>query len=705
VELPPDYFNNLLNSVDDLLLVYEYFDKIGDKEIMAGILDVIKTSYFFQSDYQETQQYVNVAFDLYDDLGLVYLTTLYSTYKMRLFYLLGEESAAKKIELELVDLIEKNEDTIGVIVMNMAMPFSNSGRFALSIEYRLKSIKALKQVGNYRMLADEYRYLGNDYLNLDMNSNSAESYKNYIATGEYLNDSIMIFRGYRHLVVPLINLKKYDEARKYMNLVLEDPNSENKIPLLAAYNEMEGKIRMDQGIYAEAIPYFTEAFEGYKQDYRSRWSAPFMPFYIARCYFKLGDHKKSLDYALLSNEMEEALNSNRMTFKIQINLLLSEIYEKLGNRDIAYEFLKIYQELSAASDSLDEANRVRDAEVRAIIDKNQNEIFQLEEDRKEKEQQNRLQRLWIISIAGALISAIILSLILYRNNKNKQKANARLKEQKEEIKATLDKLKSTQSQLIHSEKMASLGELTAGIAHEIQNPLNFVNNFSEVNQELLEELKGERIKVKSERDEQLIEELINDIKENELKINHHGKRADEIVKGMLQHSRTNSSNKELTDIGNLADEYLRLAYHGLRAKDKSFNADFHLEVDENLPKIKVIPQEIGRVLLNLINNAFYAVDKKAKSRGDGFKSEVTVSLKRLNEGIEIRVKDNGFGIPEDVKEKIFQPFFTTKPAGEGTGLGLSLSYEIIKSHGGEIELETLENKGTVFKIKLGINGN
>ncbi len=695
LKLPADYFNNLINSVNDLLSVYKYFEKIGDKEITAAIIDVIKTHYFFQSDYPATLRYVNVASDLFDDLGMNYPTTLYSTYKMRLQYLLGEEAEAKKIELELVDLIEKNEDTIGVIAMNMAMPFSNSGRFALGIEYHLKSIKAFKQVGNYKMLADEYRYLGNDYLNLDMNSNSAASYKSYIATGEYLNDSSMIFRGYRHLVVPLINLKEYEEARRYMNLVLDDPNSENKVPLLAAHNEMEGKIQMDQGKFAEAIPYFTEAFDGYKQDYRSRWSVPFMPFYIASCYFQIGDYKKALDYVLLSVEMEDALNSNRTNFKIQVNLLVSEIYEKLGNRDKAFEFLKKYQEFSAESDSLDEANRVKDAEVRAIIDKNEKEIFQLEEDRRQKEQQNRLQRLWIFSIAGALISAIILSLVLYRNNKNKQKTNTQLKEQKEEIQITLEKLKETQNQLIQSEKMASLGELTAGIAHEIQNPLNFVNNFSELNKELLEELEVERSKPKGDRDENLEKEILNDIKENEQKIKHHGQRAEGIVKGMLQHSRSGSGQKELTDLSMLADEYLRLAYHGLRAKDKSFNADFHLEIDENLPKIKVIPQDIGRVLLNLINNAFYTVSSKASAIEDsGYKPRVSVKTKGIKTGkgkdaVEIRIKDNGFGIPSSLKDKIFQPFFTTKPTGEGTGLGLSISYDIItKGHNGEMRVES-----------------
>ncbi|KAF0132054.1 MAG: integral membrane sensor signal transduction histidine kinase [Bacteroidetes bacterium] len=262
----------------------------------------------------------------------------------------------------------------------------------------------------------------------------------------------------------------------------------------------------------------------------------------------------------------------------------------------------------------------------------------------------------------------------------------------------LSVLKATQAQLIQSEKMASLGELTAGIAHEIQNPLNFVNNFSEVNVELIAEMK-EELEAGNLED---IKAIADDIAINEEKILQHGKRADAIVKGMLQHSRSSNGVKELTDINALADEYLRLSYHGLRAKDKSFNADFNNEFDESLPEINIIPQDIGRVLLNLINNAFYAVAEKQRSMTelDNYEPTVTISTKNLSENIEISVKDNGNGIPEEIKKKIFQPFFTTKPTGQGTGLGLSLAYDIIKAHGGELKLETREGEGSEFIIRL-----
>jgi signal transduction histidine kinase len=252
--------------------------------------------------------------------------------------------------------------------------------------------------------------------------------------------------------------------------------------------------------------------------------------------------------------------------------------------------------------------------------------------------------------------------------------------------------------------MASLGELTAGIAHEIQNPLNFVNNFSDVNNELVEELRAEL----TTGNMQLAREIVNDIQENSKKINHHGRRADAIVKGMLQHSRTSSGQKEPTDINALADEYLRLAYHGHRAKDKSFNVTTKTDFDLGIGKINIIPQDIGRVILNLINNAFYAVDEKKKAPqppkgGVEYEPTVTVSTKKIGDKVLISVKDNGNGISQKLLDKIFQPFFTTRPTGQGTGLGLSLAYDIVKVHGGELKVETKENEGSEFIIQLPIN--
>ncbi len=279
----------------------------------------------------------------------------------------------------------------------------------------------------------------------------------------------------------------------------------------------------------------------------------------------------------------------------------------------------------------------------------------------------------------------------------KDKLEIEVEERTAQLSKSLADLKATQTQLIQSEKMASLGELTAGIAHEIQNPLNFVNNFSEINKELITEMKVEI----DAGNLTGIRTIAEDIEENEEKINHHGKRADAIVKGMLQHSRTRSGQKEPTDINALADEYLRLAYHGLRAKDNSFNVKLETGFDPSIEKINVVRQDFGRVILNLINNALYAVNEKAKQNIPGFEPTVTVSTKRSKDKIEFSVRDNGNGIPDSIKEKIFQPFFTTKPTGQGTGLGLSLSYDIItRGHGGKLLHSSEEGTGSIFKIEL-----
>ena len=280
-----------------------------------------------------------------------------------------------------------------------------------------------------------------------------------------------------------------------------------------------------------------------------------------------------------------------------------------------------------------------------------------------------------------------------------ERLQQKVDEQTTELRQSLEHLKATQAQLIHSEKMASLGELTAGIAHEIQNPLNFVNNFSEVSNELIDEMNEELDKGDIEE----AKAISKDIKQNLEKITHHGKRADGIVKGMLQHSRTGTGEKESTNINKLTDEYFRLAYHGLRAKDKSFNATLETNFDETIGKIDVVRQDIGRVILNLFTNAFYAVDeKKSISELKDYKPTVAVTTEKSKNKVVITVRDNGNGIPKKALDKIFQPFFTTKPTGQGTGLGLSMSYDIIKAHKGELTVNTEKGKFTEFKISLPI---
>ena len=311
------------------------------------------------------------------------------------------------------------------------------------------------------------------------------------------------------------------------------------------------------------------------------------------------------------------------------------------------------------------------------------------------------------SLEQQLEQVQILSKKNFQTEKEKQQILAEQNEKLEqqvakrtsELNNSITELKSTQAQLIQSEKMASLGELTAGIAHEIQNPLNFVNNFSEVSTELVDEMNGELEKGNLAD----VKQIAQDLRQNLAKINHHGKRAGEIVKSMLQHSNSSSGQKEPTNINALADEYLRLAYHGLRAKDKTFNAAMKTDYDESIGLINIIPQDIGRVVLNLITNAFYAVTERKKQQPEGYEPTVSISTKKINDKTDIRITDNGNGIPKKILDKIFQPFFTTKPTGQGTGLGLSLSYDIVKAHGGELQVETKEGEGSAFSIILNNN--
>lgn len=358
---------------------------------------------------------------------------------------------------------------------------------------------------------------------------------------------------------------------------------------------------------------------------------------------------------------------------LELTKMLADIYQLQNRKDSALKYMKLSLQIK---DELFNAEKVRAF---------QNISFNEELRRKEleKERITARNRLRLYLVSGTIMVLIIIGAIILRNRRIRERSDKEIEE--------------AQARLIQAEKMATLGELTAGIAHEIQNPLNFITNFSEVSEELLDEMKEAYALGKSEE----AKELHNEVKENLIRIKHHGKRAGSIVKGMLQHSRTGSGIKEPTDINALADEYLRLTYHGLRARDKSFNATMNSEFDPTIGSINIIPQEIGRVILNLLSNAFYAVNEKKKIQQNGYVPTITLSTRNLGMTIELKIADNGIGIPQKVMDKIFEPFFTTKPTGHGTGLGLSLSYEIItKGHGGKLSVETSEGEGTRFTIIL-----
>ena len=428
---------------------------------------------------------------------------------------------------------------------------------------------------------------------------------------------------------------------------------------------------------------------------------------LASLYEKISQPDSAIHFANLALILDEKYKFNKE--KAETYLILSKAYEKINPRK-AFDYYKL---AIGTRDSLFGQEKQR-----------QISSFKFNEELNQAEFQNKIEqsqlkyrnRFKIYILVAGILALLFVTGGLWRRNIYKQRSFALLQKQKQEIaiqkekaETTLEELKSTQALLIQSEKMASLGELTAGIAHEIQNPLNFVNNFADVNSELIAEMKHELDNGKIDD----AKAIANNIDDNEQKIIFHGKRADAIVKGMLQHSRSSNGQKVPTDINALADEYLRLAYHGLRAKDKSFNATMKTDFDESIGLINIVPQDIGRVILNLITNAFYAVSNvspQPPKGGSDFSPTVTISTRRLKpplgdlgaNKVEISVKDNGPGIPQHVLDKVFQPFFTTKPTGQGTGLGLSLSYDIVKAHGGEIKIETKENEGTTFSIYLPI---
>lgn len=455
--------------------------------------------------------------------------------------------------------------------------------------------------------------------------------------------------SYSKAVIALANLKRFSEAEKILDEIKTNSEAAKQPIILGQINEAIAITRMLQKNYSEAAIYFEKNIKGKKEIGNIDRNLAVTYKNLSFCYENLGNYKNALLNFQQYATIKDSINS-------------SEKIKELTEQTMNYEFQK-------------------KEELRQLDQKNTDEI-------------NRTRQLALLIGLGL---TLILMFVAYRALRIKQKGNAKLKIQKKNLQKALMDLQRTQAQLVQSEKMASLGELTAGIAHEIQNPLNFVNNFSEVSTELVTEMTEE---LENHHYEE-VQELAKDIKMNLEKINHHGKRADAIVKGMLQHSRKSNSEKKPTDINALCEEYLKLSYHGLRAKDNTFNATLKTDLGENIQKINLNPQNVGRVILNLLNNAFYALNEKKKIAGPEYEPILFLQTINRDKFITITIKDNGIGIPDKVMSKIFQPFFTTKPSGQGTGLGLSISHDIITNgHNGGLTAETVEGEGTTFTITL-----
>ncbi len=575
-----------------------------------------------------------------------------------------------------------------------------SGNYTKSLESHLASIKVAQESQDRDALARTYNNIGILYSEQKNHVQAIEYYQKTRKLAEELKDDNLKNIALANIGMDYSFLNQLDSALFYTQIAYQmskegkggDLNV-NLVNLGNIYKRM-GKDEIALRYYKNSIPksITAENHRALSQTYLD----------IAEIFRKLNRSDSTIFYA--QNALQLAQDANIIPTVVNASYLLSSVYESI-NKARAFDYLKMAWVAKDSILSIDKVKNFQKVEFNEQL--RQQEIKQAEQ-----AYQNRVK---VYVMASVLVVFFVVLLLLYRNIRLKQKANALLQHQRDEInlqrnkaEEALTQLRSTQSQLIQKEKLASLGELTAGIAHEIQNPLNFVNNFSELSVDLVSELLEERNKVYGERDEELEKDLLNDLAQNQEKINHHGKRASSIVKGMLEHSRQSTGARELTDINQLADEYLRLSYHGLRAKDKDglesrFNADYELIVDEKLPKVEVVPQEIGRVLLNLINNAFYAVNQRVKHGELNYQPKVTILTQVADNHIIVKVKDNGIGMPEATKSKIFQPFFTTKPTGEGTGLGLSLAYDIVtKGHGGTIECESVEGEGTTFRVELPI---
>ncbi len=569
-----------------------------------------------------------------------------------------------------------------------------SGDYTKGLECHHKAVALAEKTGNKSLIAITKNQMGHIYKDRDENEKALRLYREALTSARQGENKEASIWPVMNMGAIFLATNQLDSALRYSqeayNRCLEIKLYRNMPYILSNIGSAYSKM----GNAPVAISYYQMAITSALESNSARYTNQVYTA-LAEHYLKTGQTDSTIYYA--RKAIDETHNTLFTFLSIKPAKLLTEIYEK-SNADSTLKYFKIYR---VANDSLFSARAEQ-----------QFQMMTFEEDQRQQElatqKANYLYKIKMKIMMGGLGTILLIALILFRNNKQKQKANALLHRQKEEIQTALSKLKTTQTQLVQSEKMASLGELTAGIAHEIQNPLNFVNNFSEVNTELIDELQHE---LKTGNTTEAIT-ISNHIKDNEQKINHHGKRADAIVKGMLQHSRSSSGVKEPTDINALADEYLRLAYHGLRAKDKSFNATMKTDYDERIGMINIIPQDVGRVILNLITNAFYAVSSAPKSPEGDLPYVPTVSITtRLIKSplgdlgantLEIRVSDNGPGIPKDILNKIFQPFFTTKPSGQGTGLGLSLSYDIIKAHGGELKAETKEGEYAEFIITLPI---
>ena len=664
-----------------------------DDTIRVNLLNQISKSYF-NSSPEEARKYALQGKELAEKAGYKYgLANSLKNVGIS-YYAQAEYLETLTYWTQSLKEFESINDKTGIANMlsNIGAVYFNQGDDENALDYYLNALKYSEANKDTFRIATVLNNIGAVYFNKKATHDKAKEY--YLKAWpicEKINDNDLIGTIAVNLGEIYQEENNDSSALKYFERSLKAYEGSKNIPY--SLNDI-GKLYLKQGNYAKAIQYHSQALEtaeklSAKLDMMQSYNG------IAATYFKKGDIGSALTSYMQAQNVAKEIDAQNYTLK-ETYEGLSNSYAATGDFPNAFKYQKLLTDLKDSLYNIEKDKKQTSLQLTFDMKKKQAQIDLLTSDKALKELDLKRQTIVRNSLIAVLSLVTIIVFILFRNYRIKDKTNSLLDNQKNELQQTLNELKNTQSLLIQSEKMASLGELTAGIAHEIQNPLNFVNNFSDVNTELIDELREEL----ATGNLQLANEIAIDIKENEAKINHHGKRADGIVKGMLQHSRSGTGDKEPTDINKLADEYFRLSYHGIRSKDNDFNADIKNAFDETTGNINVVPQDIGRVLLNLYNNAFYAVNEKSKLQTANYKPQVSVTTKRINGKIEISVTDNGNGIPQNIVDKIFQPFFTTKPTGSGTGLGLSLSYDIVKAHGGEIKVRSTEGQGTEFIIQL-----
>ncbi|MFI5156794.1 MAG: ATP-binding protein, partial [Chitinophagales bacterium] len=572
--------------------------------------------------------------------------------------------------------------------LRMSLAYTVFSDYAKALELQINSLRIAQQLPDRRneTIAQAHMFIGYGYRIMD---NYHESIAQHNLATQFQKASgkplSQLINSYNNAAITYSLMGEKELALHFADSAYDLMKKSKTI--LSWPLENQGRVQLLCGNYPLAAKFLRAAMAKYpvEQSHDNGYFHAGIYITMARILFATGQYDSSIYYADLA--LQICQKNKFLHYDRDASNLLAKNYKLLHQADSVVKYL---ERSVAANDSILSPIRVSKFQsIGFLEEERQREIEATKERFKAQER--------FYALLAALAVFFLVAFMLYRNNRQKQKTNAMLNRQKEELQSTLNELRTTQAQLIQSEKMASLGEMTAGIAHEIQNPLNFVNNFSEVNAELLEEMN----KAWEEGNTNEARSLSEGIKQNLEKINHHGKRADAIVKGMLMHSRTSKGQKELVDINAMVDEYLKLSYHGMRAKDKFFNAKFITSLDESLGKINLVPQDMGRVFVNLFNNAFYSINEKRRGLDGKYEPELSVSTKNTGSKVEIRIKDNGPGILKKNIDKIYQPFFTTKPTGEGTGLGLSLSYDIItKEHGGEIKVETVEGEYTEFTIYL-----